>query len=218
MGKSYLPNKDSALLSWALNFAKCLNAHAQVLKLDSKMVIQFQSLALKFKTAMEKAADPEHTHMDVVNKNETKNELRQKIRSIVSGNLNYNPEMTSTMRSAMGLNPRETYRSKAQMPTGKPRIELKPGIRQMTVRYIDETSGRRAKPKGVRGIIYHWAILNEPPKSPEDLNRTASKTSGPLTLHFEENQRGNAFYISARWENTIGEPGPWSDIVKSFIA
>ena len=218
MGKDYIPVKDGSFLIWTQNFAKNLKANATALKLDSKMVTEIQSLAAKFKTNLEKALDPEHTHMDVIHKNESKKELKKRIRCMVMTNLNYNTAMTPVLRSAMGLNPREYFRSQPHKPADRPMIELRPGIRKMTVWYRDEASGRRSKPKGVRGITFHWALLNEPPESLENLNKTVSKTSGPLTLEFEEDQRGKVLYISASWENSIGELGPWSEIAKTYIA
>ena len=218
MRNAYLPGKDGDLLIWAQNFAKCLKTNTQSLKLDSKKVESIQSLADSYKSRLEKARDPEHTRMDVVRKNESKKELIKNVRCFVVANLNYHPDMTPALRSAMGLNQRDLLRNQAQRPASKPKIELRPGIRLITVRYRDETSGKRTKPKGVRGITYHWAILDEPPESPESLNMVNSKSSGPLILEFSENQRGQKLYISARWENSRGEPGPWSDIVKTYIA
>ena len=218
MGNDYIPLRDSKFLAWSQNFAKNLKANSTILKLDSKKVTEIQSLVTAFKTALEKAVSPEGTRIDTFNKNTAKKELIKCIRAMVSGNLNYNPAITVNMRNDMGLLPRGAYRSKTQRPTSKPRIELRPGIRQLTIRYHDEVTGRRAKPKGVHGIVFHWAILNEPPESHESLLKTASKTSGPLILDFNDSERGKALYISAYWENSIGEPGPWCEIAKAYIA
>ena len=218
MCHDYIPSRDVDLLAWALNFGRNLIANMKILNLDPKKVDAIQFLTFNFKSNLEKARDPEHTRMDVVHKNVLKKELRQNIRYYVNANLNYNPAMTPALRAAMRLSSRDSLRSRAMRPASRPRIDLKPGIRLCTIRYSDEMSGRRAKPKGVRGIVYHWAILNEPPESHQNLTMTSAKSSGPLVLEFNENQRGKMLYVSARWENSLGEPGPWSDIVKTYVA
>ena len=218
MSKDYLPVKDGDFLVWALNFVKTIKSYMQLLKLDSKKIDAIQVLVNKFKTNLEKSRDPEHTHMDIVRKNDSKKELTGSIRYFVGAYLNYNPEITSVQRIEIGISQRNQVRSQLQKPSSSPKLILKPGIRLVTVRYMDETNRKGAKPKGVRGIIYHWAILNEPPQSPENLNMVSSQSSGPLVLEFNESQRGQTLYISARWENSHGEPGPWSDIIKTYVA
>ena len=216
--KDYIPARDFDFLVWIDNFAEVLAVNSVVLKLESTKVTEIQSLTAVYKTTLEKALSPEGSHRDTFFKNSYKKELTKCIRNIVSGNLNYNPAMTAILRNEMGLHPRNPRRRRAQKLTVRPRLEVFPGIQQTIIRYRDEESGRRAKPRGVRGITFHWALLDDPPESPENLNKTVSKTSGSLVLDFSENERGKALYIAARWENTIGEGGPWSDIMKAHIA
>ena len=218
MNKNFLFGKDGDLLSWAQNFAKTIKANTQLLKLDSKKVDAIQSLVTNFKNNLEKTKDPERTRMDFIRKNESRMELRKNLRSFISVYLDYHPDMTPELRAAMGLNQRDPMRSRAQRPDTRPKIEVNPGIRRITLRYRDEKSGKRAKPKGVRGINYHWAVLDEIPESPESLTMVNSKSSGPLVLEFDEKERGQKLYVSARWENSLGETGPWSDIVNTYIA
>jgi len=216
--KDYIPARDFDFLVWSQNFAKVLKANSAELKLESKKVTEIQSLAAAYKTFLEKTVSPEGTRRDIFCKKYIKKELIKCIRFVVSGNLNYNPAMTAILRYDMGLNPRNNHRIRAQKLTVRPKLEVFPGIQKTTIRYRDEESGSRAKPKGVRGITFNWALLNDPPDSPENLNKTASRTSGALVLSFNESERGKALYIAARWENTIGEVGPWSEITKTHIA
>ena len=218
MSNNLFPVKDSDFLVWSQNFAKTIKTYIQLLKLDSKKVDEIQTLANKFKSNLEKSKDPERTHMDVVHKNDSKKELGRCIRYFVGAYLNYNLEMNTIIWNAIGIHPKSSLRNQAQKLTSKPKLELRPGIRMVTVRYMNEVNHKVAKPKGARGIIYHWALLNEPPESPESFTMAKSVSSGPLVLEFNENQRGKTLYISARWENSRGEPGPWSDIVKTYVA
>ncbi|MDR1339327.1 MAG: hypothetical protein LBK58_04670 [Prevotellaceae bacterium] len=45
----------------------------------------------------------------------------------------------------------------------------------------------------------------------------ATDTHSPFELAFDESERGKMVYICLRGENTRGEKGPWSEIVKAVI-
>jgi hypothetical protein len=106
---------------------------------------------------------------------------------------------------------------KNQKPGSRPVLTLEMARARVSTRFQDELTGRLAKPKGVRGIGFRWAILDKTPETVEDLNRIEAKTAGPFVLDFDESERGKAFYITGRWENTTGEGGPWSEIQKVYI-
>ena len=61
-----------------------------------------------------------------------------------------------------------------------------------------------------------WAVLPEPPKSYADLVHSMFDTRSPYTFQFDLADAGKTLYVCARWENTIGQKGPWSEI-KSVI-
>ncbi|MDR0609502.1 MAG: hypothetical protein LBG58_15030, partial [Planctomycetaceae bacterium] len=62
-----------------------------------------------------------------------------------------------------------------------------------------------------------WAILDTPPTKISDLTHSSFDTRSPLTLEFDEDQRGKCVYFCLRWENTRGIKGPWSEIISAII-
>ena len=213
-----IPRKASDLLVWAQNFAECIKANTSLLNLDSKKVTEIQSLVGKYKTNLEKALNVNHTREDLIIKNAAKGQLEKAVKNFIILYLDLNPAVTPSTRSLMGLGPLPAIRGKSTVPVTRPFLEYSTGSRSITVWYRDGPKGRKAKPKGTRGITYRWDILDTLKEDPENLRESVSKTSGPLVLQFDENQRGKAIHVSARWEGRLGEPGPWSDTMKMFIA
>jgi hypothetical protein len=83
--------------------------------------------------------------------------------------------------------------------------------------FQDIDSTHKAKPKGQHGAQIRWMILTSPPENVDDLIHSAFDTNSPFTLEFGEADRGKTVYFCLRWENTRGEKGPWSEIVKAII-
>jgi hypothetical protein len=76
---------------------------------------------------------------------------------------------------------------------------------------------KHGKPRGQRGSEIRWAISPANVKNIEDLVNSSFVTRSPLTLFFEESDRGKAFYFAACWENTRGKKSIFGDIQRVFI-
>jgi hypothetical protein len=84
------------------------------------------------------------------------------------------------------------------------------GPGEIIIDYYDEGLHGRAKPAGVRGAEIAWAVRDTPPVGWDDLTRSSSCSRAPFRLAFERHYRGKILYFAARWENTVGEKGPWN--------
>jgi hypothetical protein len=176
-----------------------------------------QSLVAKFKTNLEKSMDINRTRADLTRKNASFIELRKSAGDFITLHLSLNPAMTSELRTHLGLKPLQQTRSKPAIPDRKPLLGASSEVRKITAYYRNAENGKKSKPKGVRSILYRWDIADEQPDSPEQLSNMISKSSGPLVLEFKESDRGKTIFVSACWENSIGQLGPWSDILKIYI-
>jgi hypothetical protein len=84
--------------------------------------------------------------------------------------------------------------------------------------YKDEKSLRRGKPKGLHGIKVRWEILDHPPESIKELTQSDFDTNPPLTLIFDEKERGKHVYMSGSWEiEREGKKGPPGPIIEAVI-
>jgi hypothetical protein len=90
--------------------------------------------------------------------------------------------------------------------------------RQIEVPYHDAASEHRGKPENVHGIEVRWAILDHEPTGVEELIHSSFDTRSPLTLTFDEADRGKRVYMAGRWEiEREGEKGPTGESVSCFV-
>lgn len=130
-----------------------------------------------------------------------------------------NSALTSEDRNTLNLSERSAP-ARSPIPATSPVLKVDTGNRlEHTIAFTDEaTPTSRAKPHGVRGCQI-WVSIGgtSAPGDPKDYRYVATDTASPYVLHFEGADAGkNAWYI-ARWENTRGETGPWSDTVMATI-
>jgi hypothetical protein len=154
----------------------------------------------------------------------TKTEARKKYEAllrILVLNLESNTRVTDEQRRAMGIVIRDHTRTPAETPTHYPAYMVDTSvIRQLIIHFWNMLLGGRlskAKPHGVHGAEVRWGILPAEPRSVEELIHSSFDTRTPLTLTFDESERGKTVYFCLRWENTRGEKGPWSEIVMAVI-
>jgi hypothetical protein len=89
--------------------------------------------------------------------------------------------------------------------------------RQVAV-YLRELAGdKRGKPTKVHGAQILYEIRDEPPAVAEDLRHSSFATITTMVYTFTEAERGKRVYFAARWENSSGKKGPWSDVISAII-
>jgi hypothetical protein len=83
--------------------------------------------------------------------------------------------------------------------------------------YRDQFDKGIARPKYVRGAEIVYAILDTPPTDWAQLTNSVFFTKTPAKLSFSGDCRGKVLYFALRWENNVGEKGPWSVIYNAYI-
>jgi hypothetical protein len=216
--KDYVPANDEEFLDWGKNLYAYALAHYAGWDIPSPQV-SLETLLNAYEAAFHAANSPNRGKVDILHKNQTRNALKKEIRLYVRAYLINNPAVTDEDKTAMGLPIYKTTHTPVPVPSTAPRLFLNTSVRRrISVDYRDEGSGRRGKPSGVHGIEVRWAILDHPPASISELVRSAFDTRSPLTLEFEEHERGKRVYMCGRWEiQREGEKGPWGDIVEAII-
>jgi hypothetical protein len=129
-------------------------------------------------------------------------------------------QLSDKEREEAGVHVKKNRRSAIPAPATVPELEPRAGVpRQIVVPYRDKGSARRGKPKDVHGIEVRWAFLNAPPLNIEaELTQSSFDTNSPLTLVFEESDRGKRVYMAGRWEiEREGIKGEFGDIVSAFV-
>jgi hypothetical protein len=95
-------------------------------------------------------------------------------------------------------------------------VEL-PGPGRVIIHFRDADSDHKAKPHGVHGAEIRWGLLDARPTDVSELPNSSFDTHTPFTLDFEGHDRHKTLYFALRWENTVGEKGPWNDIQVAVV-
>jgi hypothetical protein len=151
-------------------------------------------------------------------KNEARRTYQTAIRAFVRSYQTYNPLISDDERLAVGLPVHKTTHTPAPVQTKAPEYRVDSSvIRRLGIHFWAEGSATKAKPAGTHGCEVKWAPLAQPPTSVDDLVHSSFDTNSPLTLEFDESQRGKTIYLCLRWENTRGDKGPWSEIGNAIV-
>jgi hypothetical protein len=218
MATDYVPKSDDGLLNWAGNLLAYATAHADAMSIAAGTLTALQPLLTAYQTAFEKMADPNHGVLDTQRKNEARDALTTALRAFVMGYITYNPSVTDDDRREMGAPIHDKTHSPAPVPTSRPIIDTAAvDNRQVAVDLRELAGDKRGKPAGVHGAEILYELRDDPPATAEDLRHSSFATKTRMVYTFTEAERGKKVYFAARWENTRGEKGPWSDVVSAII-
>jgi hypothetical protein len=128
-------------------------------------------------------------------------------------------QLTDQQRVDAGLHNPAPRREHIPVPTTVPELSPRAGLpRQVVVPYRDKGASHRGKPADVHGIEVRWALLDHPPADVTDLVNSAFDTNSPLTLQFEEHDRGKRVYMAGCWEiQREGIKGNYGEIVSAIV-
>jgi hypothetical protein len=85
------------------------------------------------------------------------------------------------------------------------------------IEFADIEATRKGKPKGVRGIEIYVKIGGEASYNEDEYRYLATDTASPyIATHRPENIGQQAHYL-ARWVNTKGETGAWSNVFSATV-
>jgi hypothetical protein len=159
-----------------------------------------------------------HTSADTKEKNRVRKSSEKTLRDFINRFLRY-PPVTDEDRDKMGIPNHNGGRVPVPVPATSPLLLIDTGTRRrIIVNYKDEKSEHRGKPKGVHGIEVRWAILDHPPAHEKELINSSFDTKPPLTLEFDESDRGKHIYLCGRWEiEREGEKGPFGAVEDAIV-
>jgi hypothetical protein len=219
----YMPFPDARFMDWIKNLIAYLEANIARLGIDATVIAALKALVQLFETAYEKTGLPETSKLDTATKNAAKAELRSATRDFVNSYIRYNKAVTDIDRLGMGLPIPDKTPTPVPPPTTAPIIELRLArIRQVLVAFKNEGSTRWGKPAGVHGAEIRWAVrdqhdVKDPPIEPTDLANSSFATKSPHTMEFSGAERGQTLDLCLRWENNVGDKGPWGEISSAII-
>jgi hypothetical protein len=221
-GQHYIPGGDAGfdvLFGRIVNYVdqKCDSTPPEWNHITQAARQELHDVRNAWTAAYEQTKVP-HTPVQTAEKNRSRKSSETMLREFVNRFLRYEP-VSNEDRDNMGIPNKKNSHSPISVPTTSPQIIVDTGTRRrLIIYYKDENSTRRGKPKGVHGIEVRWAILDHPPESIKELINSSFDTNPPLTLEFDEQDRGKHVYMSGCWEiGREGKKGPPGAIVEAVI-
>ena len=216
--RDYLPSNDSSLKNWITNFLAILASILPRIEFPADEHAVLTALLEKFSNKLRIADAPAtRTKAAIQEKKDARKALEKELRQAVKEYLSFNHRLTDADRDNLGLPIHKTTRDDAPVATTIPWTQVIVNlIRHLTFDFGGEETSK-AKPAGQHGMEMAGHIGGEKPANVHGLTRSYFDTHTPLTIEFEEEDRGKTFWYAVRWENTEGKKGPWSEIQSAII-
>ena len=222
-GEHYMPRPDGNFAAWANQYydavVKWWNANeleVTDLKPLEEALVTWAAAYPAHVAAQQRAEGARQA------KDAARRELERQVRPISNFVQTYF-NTSNADRAEMGITVRDTSPSPAPAPTTRPLALVQSGQRLThQLRLVDEsTPTRRARPAGVLGAEV-WVKLvdaDQPtPTNPAALTFLTMTTKPTFRADFKPGEGGKTAVYMARWINTRGEKGPWSEITTATVA
>lgn len=214
----YIPQKEADFVEWSGNLIAVSKAHLAELGLPGDRLTELETAQARLKALHETCQTPAHTSLDIQEKNELKTAFLDKLKRFVRFHLQNNEKMTDTLRRAVGIPIHDTKPTHHPLPDTHPVITISSKNPFELILHIqDSGSGKRAKPEHTAGAVLFWGVSETPITNPEDLKGSLLVSRTPHIMGFSPVERGKILYMAGRWQNGVGEKGPWSEVVSAVI-
>jgi hypothetical protein len=218
--KDYIPRGDANFDLWQRNLINKINPMAGQLGIPEAVIAATHAAQARWEAAFKKTQDPAtRTKGAVLEKNEAHTAYETNIRGVNNTYLMYNPLLTDEDREDFGLPVHDTKPTPAPPINSWPELEVDfTRIQKHTLTAQDSESKSAGKPAHAAGFEI-WRKVGDPaPTTNSDWQLVVQAPHSPHALDYDEAESGLRVYYRARWINTRGVPGPWSETESAIIA
>jgi len=222
-----IPATDADFNEYFERVVPYLDANKARLGVSNTALADLQSLFTQWNDIYPKSQNPDLRTSAITAE---KNQLREQISDLLREIYRDIPESALTVsdRETLSLKLRDTEPTPSPVPDHAPDITIAE-IRHLSheLRLTDpENPHTQAKPKGVAEIEVFRFISPEkpqptPPAPPTDISQyrfVGNATRFLYTVEYTLSDVGKTVWYIARYVNTRGQPGPWSNAVNAAVA
>ncbi|MGB9562012.1 MAG: hypothetical protein ACPL6C_04275 [bacterium] len=221
MQTDYIPRTDAGFDIFQANFIALVQPKLATWGIPATEFDALTALQTEWNSAWERAKNKDtRSRADVQAKREARKAYQSALRKFVRQWIAFNSKVSDADREALGLKVKDVE------PTPMPVPDRAPDITVVEIKHLSHklrltdpaNPHTQSKPKGVRAIQV-FRYIGE--SAPEDISKY--QYVGDATRFLFESKFtlkdvcNNAYYI-ARYVNTRGIPGPWSNVVSAAIA
>lgn len=217
----YIPSKDAEFNTFQDDFMTIVQPKLNAWNIPAAAFTVLQNEQITWNTAYGVAKNVNNrSRSDVLAKDTARESYEKELREFVQEHLAHNSDVSNTNRKKLGITVRDTERTRVQVPSNSPRISIDKieNMRHTLLITNPKNPKSRSKPKGVRAVQIFRFIGDEPPNDTKQYRFTGNATRARFISEFKTADAGKTAFYIARYENTRGETGPWSEYVKETIA
>ncbi|MDR0694780.1 MAG: hypothetical protein LBF81_05735, partial [Prevotellaceae bacterium] len=186
LNKDYLPEKDSTFLSWVITFLGYLASILPRISFPESVYTELVALRDAFAQKLAIAeATATRTKTTVLEKNQAKKALRDRLRQAIGEYITRNHMVTDSDRDNLGLPIHKTKRDPAPVATTVPWVQVVLNLLRHLRFDFGGSEASKAKPEGQHGMELAARIGGEKPVNVHELTRSYFDTNSPLTIEFE---------------------------------
>ena len=222
-GEHYMPRPDGNFAAWANHYYDAVKAFYDKQGLDPDLLTPLMK-ALETWNAQYPAhvAAQQRAEGARQAKDAARAALEKEVRPVTNFVQAWGGT-TNADRAEMGITVRDTSPTPAPAPSSRPLAIVDVGGRLThQLRLVDEsTPTRRARPAGVLGAEVWVKLVDADTPAPTDpaaLTFLTMTTKPSFRAEFKAGEGGKTAVYMARWVNTRGEKGPWSEITTATVA
>ncbi|MDR1280747.1 MAG: hypothetical protein LBK99_07985 [Opitutaceae bacterium] len=218
---NYIPRPDDKFDIWQKKLVSDFTENFARYGISQAALTALETIQTRWGAAWNVAQHPEtRSQVDVEAKNRNRKEYEKALREMISEHITYNRTgVTDDDRVRMGLPVHKTTHTPVPVPTAPPATTWTPTSSANSPSGSLSLAANAAvpNPSAYTESRYSGPSSTPPPGKLSDLTHSSFDTNSPLTLLFDEDQRGKTLYYCLRWENTRGEKGPASEIFSAII-
>jgi len=210
MPSTYLPSRESELVTWSNNFSALVQADAAAYGLNEGQTDAYSDAQIAFVDAYQVANDPTtRSPKNIETKNLAKQALVALTRELVKVCQAW-PAMTNDKRVALGITVPDVDPTPVPVPEFAPQLDVV-GVsgRTFSLRLRDSVTGERKKPEGVQGATVVSYVGETIPADMRQWHFEGITTRTNVDVEFGATvPMGAKVWLAAFWYNRRAESGP----------
>ncbi len=218
--QGYVPRRDADFDQWQINLRTIVSANLVAWGIPATENSALNPLQNAWNSAYAVAKNrTQRTSEEVQAKSDARDAYEAALRLFIQRFLAINPAVSDSDREAMDITVRDTERTRPPEPQQAPKVTIESVTQKRhKLRIVDPLNPEsKQKPEGVVQVQLYRFIGETAPVDVEEYEFLSNVTRFLYTVKFTMADAGKrAFYI-ARYENSRGEVGPFSEPVSEHI-
>lgn len=220
MSSSYIPARDADFALWSANFSALISATPATYGLTAGDATTIAAANASFQAAYLLVTSPTtKTAATVQAKNVAKATTLATERPYAQ-RIAANAGVSSSLKIALGLNPRTNPPTPVTAPTTNPILSIPSMINLGHIlRYRDSLASPsvKSKPAGAIALELYGMTSATAVTDPTTLPFLGLQTKSPFTELWDSGAAGKLAYYAGRWVTRRGLTGPWSPIISMTV-